>query len=102
MARVQHRCLGVIWECYQINISLSTVLQWKVISPKLSTPFYIETYFNNKSVLPITDQKEAETVRRVHRLPAQGQLRRLCTLSQRQVASDMQAETMREVDRKEG
>lgn len=38
----------------------------------------------------------------MHRLPTQGQLWRLCTVSQRQVAPDMQAATMREVDRKEG
>lgn len=38
----------------------------------------------------------------MHRLPTQGQLRRLCSVSQRQVAPDMQAEAVREVDRKEG
>ena len=41
-------------------------------------------------------------MRRMHRLPTQGQLRRLCTVSQRQVTSNMQTAAMREVDRKEG
>lgn len=49
-----------------------------------------------------TDEKEEETLRRVHRLSAQGQLRRLRALSQRQVPSNMQAASMREVDREEG
>lgn len=41
-------------------------------------------------------------MRRVHRLSAKRQLWRLCTLSQRQITPNMQAEEMRETHRKEG
>jgi hypothetical protein len=39
----------------------------------------------------MTDEEEEEAMRRMHRMPAQGQLRRLCAVSQRQVAPDLQA-----------
>lgn len=53
-------------------------------------------------VLPVADEEEAEAMRRVHRLPAEGQLRRLRALPQRQVPPDLQTAALREAHREKG